>query len=370
MATKPTPENNLPTGIVRTPRGFRAFVRVAPGPGGLKSKCFKPGTSLLTMRRWREEQRVRKHLGADLPETGHTLREDVAAYLRQVQTMPTIRHRRDDLALWLKVLGPDRPRHAITSGDIRAQLEQWRADGYAASTVNHRRTALMHLWSVLDGKSAPNPARDVPRYHEDSQDAPPRALSQTAADLIMACMGPSLTRARLELYRWTGWDQATMAQLTPADIRWDDAVNVPTRKKGRGVVRQWLPLLPQGWAALREYKRLGAWGAFSTASARTRFRRAARKARRQVATAYAKRTMDRAAARRLRAELLDVTPKQLRHTFGTLVAAVTQDDRAVQALLQHADLRQTHRYTGATVDPRVAAALAKVQQIIGADAKP
>jgi integrase len=347
-ATNPPPGNNLPTGIVRTPRGFRAFVRVAPGPGGLKSKCFKPGTGLLTMRRWREEQRVRKNIGADLPEAGRTLREDVAAYLRQVQTMPTIRHRRDDLALWLRAFGPERVRASITSGDIRAQLENWRAEGYAPSTVNHRRTALMHLWSVLDGKSAPNPARDVPRYRETL--GPPRALSPIAVALLLHLMPDCQTRARLTLLAWTGWPPAQMAKLTPPDIDWDRAVFVRARRKGKGAEGRWLPLLPQAWAALADFKRLGCWGSFSTASARTSLRRAATKANAIMLPVA------------MHAELHDVTPYQFRHSFGTLVAGITQDDRAVQELLQHADLRQTHRYTGATVDPRVAAALARVSE--------
>ena len=70
--------------------------------------------------------------------------------------------------------------------------------------------------------------------------------------------------------------------------------------------------------------------------------------------------MERAAAHRLRTEFLDVTPYQLRHTFGTLVAGISADDRAVQTLMQHSDIRQTHRYTQATADPRAAAALQKL----------
>jgi hypothetical protein len=186
---KPAADSN-PTGIVKTARGWRAFVRVH---GKLLSKCFAPATSLTVMRRWREDQRVAVRHGLDL-QTAASLRDDVRAYLTQVQTMPTLRHRRDDLALWLKVFGPERPRKSITAGEIRAQLENWRAAGYAANTCNHRRTALMHLWSVLDGKTAPNPARDVPRYPDDSQAAPPRALSATAIALLLYFMTESLTR--------------------------------------------------------------------------------------------------------------------------------------------------------------------------------
>lgn len=347
------------TGIRRTPRGWQAFVVVR---GRFYSKRFPPDAALTTMKHWRDEQRVRVRLGAALPQSTSTFAQDVQIYLKQVQSMPTLDWRKTDLALWLQAFGPDRDRRTITAGEVRAQLECWRLT-YAANTVNHRRTALMHLFSVLDGKSAPNPARDVPRYRDDSQDAPPRALSLAAIDVVLAHMRPSQTRARLMLFRYTGWPPAQMARVLPTDVRWDEAVWVRPRRKGEGIVGEWLPLLPEAWTALREFKRLGCWGngtTWSTSSARRAFRLAARKARRALAAAYARRTLDRATARALRAELLDVTPYQLRHSFGTLVAAVNRDDRAVQTLMQHADIRTTHRYTKATVDPRTAAALASV----------
>ena len=53
--------------------------------------------------------------------------------------------------------------------------------------------------------------------------------------------------------------------------------------------------------------------------------------------------------------------------FLTLVAATTQDDRAVMVLAQHADIRQTHRYTQATADPRAAAALEIVRRKVTAE---
>lgn len=284
------------------------------------------------------------NLLAPQPTNGPTLAEDVTRYLTQVQTMPTYRHRKDDLDRWLRVFGPTTARSAITSSDIRAQLERWRKDGYAASTCNHRRTALMHLWSVLDGKSAPNPARDVPRYREAIQ--PPRALSQPAVRAVLSTMRESQTKARLLLMAWTGWPQAQIAALEPADIAWGKAVFIRGRQKGHGVPGAWLPILPQAWTALRLFKKLGCWGSFSTSAMRMAFRRAA--------ATVAK---DKKQSKAIRAELRDVTPYQLRHSFGTLIAGVTGDDRAVQTLMLHADIRQTHRYTSATVNPRTAAAL-------------
>jgi site-specific recombinase XerD len=301
------------------------------------------------MRRWREDQRVAVRHGLELDgPAARTLRDDIRDYLAQVQTMPTLRHRRDDLALWQKAFGPERPRKSITAGEIREQLETWRNAGYAANTVNHRRTALMHLWSVLDGKTAPNPARDVPRYPDDSQAAPPRALSATAIELLLHFMPDSLTRARVQLMRHTGWPQAQIMKLEKTDITWSVAVFVRARRKGKGAAGTWLPLLPAAWDALEVFKKAGAWGDFSTSSMRNSLRRAAGKAN-AIMLPLA-----------LHAELADVTPYQLRHSFGTLIAAITQDDRAVQTLLQHSDIRTTHRYTSATADPRALAAIRKV----------
>lgn len=339
--------DKLPPGIKRrSGGGFRVFVRIHHGPGGLPSKCFPAGSGMLTMRRWQEDQRTKyRHPGA-LPEAGGTLRADVRAYLAQVQTMPTLRNRKDDLERWIAAFGPNRLRKSITAGEIRTQLETWRKD-YAANTVNHRRTALMHLWSVLDGKSAPNPARDVPRYADESRDAAPRALSTDALRWLLRAMPYSQSKARAALMRWTGWPQAQIMKLTPGDIRWGIAVRVQPRRKGRGAAGAWLPLLPHAWRVLRSFKRLGAWGPFSTSSLRKSLRLAA-----------AKVCANPKAPAAVRDELADVTPYQLRHSFLTMIAALTQDDRAVKVLAQHADIRTTHRYTEATADPRAAAAIA------------
>jgi integrase len=159
----------------------------------------------------------------------------------------------------------------------------------------------------------------------------------------------SQTKARLALMRWTGWPQGQIMRMQPGDIDWKKAVFVRARRKGKGVAGAWLPLLPQAWRVLRTFKRLGAWGDFSTGAARKSLRLAAEKIRK-----------DERIPAPIRIECEDVTPYQFRHTFGTMVAALTKDNRAVQALLQHGDVRQTERYTKAAVDPRVLEAMATV----------
>jgi integrase len=347
----------MPIDIARKPKGIRkivdkngrftawqAYVRIG---GKLHTRCFPPHTALTIMRQWRENERVRTRLGIDESAHGRALVDDVADYLDMIPTLATFKWRKADLTIWLGAFGPTRIRKSITAGEIRAQLEKWRKEGYAPSTVNHCRTALMSLWTTLDGKSATNPARDVPRFPEDQ--GPPRSLSLGAVAAVLDKMPPSPTRARIELMRRTGWPHAQIARLEPGDIRWDDAVYVKPRRKGKGAAGVWLPLLPEAWTALREFKRLGCWGSFSTSSMRKSFRLAAGKV-----------AADKEIPELIRAELANVTPYQLRHSFLTLVASITQDDRAVMVLAQHADIRQTHRYTQATADPRAAAALQEV----------
>lgn len=322
---------------------WQSYVRVR---GRFYSRWWDPDTALTLMKRWIEEKRVRVRLGAALPAVSDYLSEDVRHYLEQIATMPTYEWRAKDLDLWVQVFGPDRDRKTITPGEIRAQLESWRKD-YAASTVNHRRTALMHLFTVLDGKSAPNPARDVPKYREARR--PPRALTPATIAALLNAMPASTTKARIELMAWTGWPHAQIMRLEPSDIDWNRAVYIRPRQKGSGIEGRWLPLLPQGWRALRAFKRAGAWGEFSTSS----MRRSLRLAASHVAK-------DKRQPKAIRQAVADITPYDLRHSFLTLVALVTRNQRAVTMLGLHADPRQSQRYTEAAVDPIMASALSEV----------
>jgi integrase len=333
-----------PKGIRRTLQGWQAYVRVR---GKFYARRFPPDTALTTMKQWREEQRVRVRLGATLTPPPSTFAEDVAVYLAQVRSMPTFAWRKQDLRLWLDALGHDRDRRTITALEVGAQLETWRQH-YAASTVNHRRTALMHLFSKLDGKSAPNPAKDVPRYK--AEDRGPRGMHPRVIRTILAHMQPSQTKARLLLMAWTGWPQMTLERLTPADIRWGEYVYVKRRRKGQGVVGERVPLLPEAWKALREFKRWGCWGTFSRDSMNASWQRAVTKTQ-----------ADRRVPQIVKDGIVeDAVPYDLRHSFGTLVADVTRDDTAVQKLMRHSDPRQTAHYMRAIEDARMQDAVWRV----------
>jgi integrase len=355
-------------GITKTKTGWRAVVRVR---GILYTKRFKSDTSQTTMQNWRaaarvdalrrDAQRARKRLPTD------SFAEDVETYLKAIKAMPTYRMREADLNAWVAALGTDdrgkpRSRSEITSDEIRAVLHGWRLGGrlvrrhvhdwrtrkpitvviglapLSESACNHRRTALMHLWHVLDGKSAPNPVRDAPRFREP--DPEPRGIPLETVSAILDAMPDSATKARCLVMAWTGLPHATLMQLTAANVRWDDnAVYVPRRRKGKGTKARVVPLLPQAIEAFRMMERFSAWGPFSRDSLRRSLHRAC----------------DALGLPKIR-------PYDLRHSFATAAYEVSGDIRAVQELLDHADAKLTNRYALGAVNLRVTAALDKLRK--------
>lgn len=318
-------------GIRQDAYGYRVFVRVN---GTLRSKRFPPDTDLVDLRRWRDERTARRtYQIADPAAEGRSLADDCRRYLTAVSGMPTYRDRKYRIELWRKALGPGRDRADITAAQIRTVLETWRRAGKSAGTLNLRRTALMHLYTVLDGKSARNPVRDVPPYRE----TPPalRLPTLRQVEKVIRQMPMSATRCRVQVLLWTGWPPAQLMRLTPADISWSKReARLPARQKGRGAPARRLPLLPKAVTALKRLQRLDGFGPFSTHSLRHSLHTAC----------------DKADVPRFR-------PYDLRHLFLTRVALAVKDDRVVAEFAQHADVRMTRRYTEQSVSPRLKEAL-------------
>src|SRR5688500_4624523 len=144
-------------GVSRRGKTLRVYVRVGHLPQ--KEKHFPAGTPADTIKRWRDK--TREALRAKIPKVGQvgSIHADADRYLRQVKAMPTYAQRRDHIQMWVNALGPDTPRDDVTAEAIRVILHQWSVDGLAPATLNKRRSALMHLFSTLDGKGARNVVR-------------------------------------------------------------------------------------------------------------------------------------------------------------------------------------------------------------------
>jgi hypothetical protein len=93
---------------------------------------------------------------------------DAHIYLYVVATMRKFDARSKDIGHWAEAFG-ERPRAEITREDVVTQLAQWREAGLPESALNARVIALRHLYTVLDGKSAPSPAKSVPLMGDCTQ---------------------------------------------------------------------------------------------------------------------------------------------------------------------------------------------------------
>ena len=231
-------------------------------------------------------------------------------------------------------------------------MSGWLTDGLTASTVKHRRTALLHLWHRLDGKDAATPVRRslVPAEPEPEPRGLPYSLVQDLLDAIpeqgQGVKGrmrdcASKTKARLTLMAYTGLPPRTIMRLRPRDVRWDaGAVFIQGRRKGKGTKGQTIPLTSAGLEALRRFDEVDCWGSFSTSSAWKSFQGTC-----------------------ARPDLTGLRPYDLRHSFGTAVYAATGDLRATQQLLGHASRATTDRYTLAAVPGRLKVLVGQVEKL-------
>lgn len=338
----------MPRHLSKTASGTLAHIRI---DGVLHRKHFPKGTDPTVMRQWLLSVELR-HRGQKRRKTGR-FEDDARVYLETVKAMPTIDQRRQHIEEWIGVFGST-PRHQITAADIRAQLHAWRSTvrtvslrsakngpkrsrsvTLSAAACNKRRTALMHLFTVLDGRSMPNPVKDVPKFAEPTPQ--PRALTYDTIRKILAAVPEKKSRARLAVMAYTGLTPAQIMSLTAENVDLQRAtVAVPGRKKGAGTKGRVYPLVPKAVEAFRLMASAKAWGRFTHTPLRKAFRRAC--------------TTAGLVAGRL-------TPYDLRHSFGTEVYRRSGDIRATAALMGHSTLQMTQRYTLAAVDERALSAL-------------
>lgn len=328
------------TGIRETPTALQAYVRVN---GRIYSQCFPKGTNLKLLKEWREDKRVAIRTGATIATvdpTETTFAEDARAYLKLVTSMPTYDDRVQQIGVWIAHFSR-RPRSTITGPMIKAKLEALIAAGATFGTANRYRTALMSLWTTLDGLSARNPVRDVPRYYEGEGEI--RALSHGLIYRILAQLQPSNTRTRLRVMAWTGWPPQQLRQLKPEHLQLTKArAFVTPRRKGKGAPGRWVPLLEPAVTALTAFDAENCYGDFLSSVMNSAFQLGVRKL-----NAHRARQKKRPIA---------ATAYDLRHSFGVLVAALYKDDAVVQFLMCHSKVEQTQRYIRAARAYRLDAA--------------
>ena len=313
------------THMTPTKYGTLAHIRINTVP---YQKHFPRDTPESTIRQWLTDIEIEHRTGA----TKGTFRADAIRYLQAVSAMASYTDRKRDIEAWMAVFD-EQHRSTITSAQIDAQLQTWRKTK-AASTCNHLRTALQHLWTTLDGRAGRNPVRDTKKFAEPS--TVPRALTYTAIRKILKAVPNKIDRARLTLIAYAGLPNAIIAALTKDAVNFRArTVAVPGRAKGHGTRGQTLPLRPEAVAALKVIAKHKAWGPFDRWHLRRVFQQACVTAK--VTGKY--------------------RPYDLRHSFATELYRRSGDLAAVQTLMLHSTEALTRRYALAAVTPRARAAL-------------
>lgn len=337
-------------GVRRTATGWQVFARVK---GIYKSRRLPLTATPKELEEARERLRaeVLYHLPAPA-KAGETFADDAAAYLALVATMPSYADRAYHIKLWTRVFG-DRPRSSITAREIRGVLEQWRKTGrqnggpLTQGSLNRRRTALLHLYTVLDGKSGSNTVRDVPPYNEAYSQQVRAESMVTCARLVKRLKPRGKMRGVLYVLLWTGWPHALLKTVTPADIDWQrQRVRLQRRQKAKGMPPAWVPVLPRAIIGLRRLVQRKHLGAFSNSSLHTALARAIQREN---------------VWRRARdlSEIGAFNPYGFRHSFATWAATRIKDDRALKELLRTSSI---HRYTEGALADRLAEALASLHR--------
>lgn len=312
--------SRIATGIYQDASGVSIIVWVNHAPHEYR---YPLGKST----QWYRDERIRRHAAALLTQerataSKHTLGADINTYLHTLTGRA-----REDAENLLQHWHPfhDQPRSAITAMDMRQHAATWTC---APSTYNHRRQALISLYTALDGADAPNPARGLPKRQE--QPGAPKALPYAVIRAAFDKMPESQSKARLMVMAYTGLPQMQIERLTALDWQKDERrLRVTPRRKGAGASGRWLPLSDEAHEALTLFDRLKCWGGFSRSSLYKAWKRHGPKGS---------------------------NPYALRHSWITeLYRRSNGDVIAVQQLALHARLEQTQRYAAAAIEDRMAA---------------
>ena len=330
-------ESVLAPGVYRMDNGsYRVVARVGDRKTGPrpKEKRFPVGTALRVMKRWQEDMRAELRR-LDLRPVKGTLAEDVERYLKLMEPrLVSFKDRARDLKEWLPRFG-HRHRHTLEPNELQAQLNEWRALELSPQTCNLRRTALSHLFSILDGKQARNPVGEVSPFKRTLPQ--PQALPYEVIRATLEKMRANPTKARLMLMAYGGFRPSEIQRAQTEDVYLDAPEPYCYKRVGKGGRPLMVPLPPEGVNAWKLFIRADAWGKYAKGAANRHWQAAMKRAGYVPTHCYT-----------------------LRHSYATQLLLRGADDLSlVQEALGHRDLRTTRIYTTVKVNPRLVAAVRK-----------
>lgn len=344
-------------GIYQDAYGYSVMASIGSGARRLTAPevRFPLGTALAVLQaRWhREKGRLKDDQSrAGGPLVRGLVSGDIARYLETATlSKQRVAERTVQLAWWAARFGKRR-RDAIESAELLQALNGLtKADGQPASpsTKNKYRHAFAHVWTILDGKNAPNPFRDVRQFNEGEpprRDQPYLLIDAIIAQLRDRGQGdqPSRTKAFLMVEAYAPVTRAQLTRMTSGDVEWTadpPEIHAPGRLKGAGTRGQRKEITPEALEAFRRFDAAGCWGVKPSKSSIWRIFRAARdRAIAELKVSHPELDLSRAATMR---------PYDLRHSFATEAARVLQNDSLVGTYLDHRDLRTTKRYTSGAI---------------------
>jgi integrase/recombinase XerD len=356
-------------GIYRWPNGrWELFVRAGGQP--LSHHWLKADKTLTDARDWRADERRRLLKLKASPGVADCLEVDVRAFLKTIAHNKELHaERKHQLGLWCEHFG-QRKRDTISTTEIDGVLSGWLAAGDAASTVIHRRMALVRLYTVLDRRSY-NPAKDSARPETAEPDA--RGIPFWQVQRILDGYSDqggvfrkgkggrrphSLARARAFVLAHTALRPEELMRSAPSD--WNPLNQTLYVHAAKGSNSRTIKLVPAATAALEHFAACDAWGTFSGSTFNRSFWRAVDNAI-AIAAAGEPAADGKPGVEGFKLELpADLTPYVLRHSFATDLYLECGDLGTVQNYLGHRDIRMTMRYAKGAINAVAAAAVDKL----------
>jgi len=351
--TDPRTETRIAPGIFRTSNGgWRVYLRQHGRKRALRFSSEKKIEWLIIFRDQHKLDQKRLKAEGKIPRAASArgFAHDAETYLAlpTVKAMPGIKTRKVQIAFWKTAFGT-RHRGSITPREITEQLHVLKARGYSGSTVNKYRTALMALWTQLDGRGGANPVKNTETFPESALEH--KAQPYPLLLKIVRAMDPrrgrrlkgqppstaNASRARLEVLIWTGMDPSQLSRMQSSDVNLRERWYVtPARQKGRRRTPPPVIRKPMVKEAVGAFKRLIALKLLGKTFRTDSLLKAWLRAQRTVERAEQQRRHDPAY------RLPHIDLKDLRHSFGTRLFEKVSRHRGDGAALEIVGLMLDH----------------------------
>jgi len=234
----------------------------------------------------------------------------------------------------------NKPLEALERKDLREWIASMSREGLAPTSISRALSAARGFFSflMLDGHMKQHPADDIHAPQRNSH--LPRFLTEEEMERLL--FAPDIKtehgvrdRAMLELMYAAGLRVSELCGLKVGDVDIDGAV---LTCHGKGSKQRRIPI---GKSAVHWLQRYLAIRDRSGSNQAILFLNRGRGLTRQLAWSIIK---THAAS----AQVPDISPHTLRHSFGTHLMQHGADSRSVQAMLGHADISTTEIYTHIT----------------------